>query len=367
MRKILYITISILVIQACNKQGTHFSGFEIDGTISGLDSSYVVLKEISGGTLNTMDSTYILNGIFTLRGYVESPELCYLIFGDIKKHTRIFIENSKITFNARIDSLDNAIITGSKSHAEFQAYEDEIKPFENKMVDLYQQYRAESDQYNKPLISQIDSLRHALNRDMETYIKNYIGTHRSSIIAPYILSKICDKLKLSEIDSILKLLDKSLFESPYIVDIDKRLQMLKRTEPGNFAPVFEVFDTLDNEITPASFKGKILLISFWASWNATSRRDNQLLLKTYKELNGSGLEVLGVALDKSQDDWLKAIKKDNLPWKQVADFKLWESDLAVKYGINEIPFYVLIDRKGVIVSKNPDWNNLVPKIKELIQ
>jgi peroxiredoxin len=367
MKTIYLLIIAFVIFLACNKKRTHKSEFEINGTITEFDSSYVELKSLVDGDLNTIDSMFISNSKFSFKGSVDNPELCYLVFGDMNHIVKIFLENSQINFNAHIDSLENASIHGSKSQNEFKSYEEEIHPFENKMADLFQQYKAASDQNNKPLMGQIDSLRQALNKDMDIYIKNYIGTHKSSKVAPYILSKISNKLKVSELDSLLRLINKSLDESAYIQSLKEKLQILRNLEPGKKAPEFSAIDTADNNFSLSFCNGKVVLINFWASWNDPSRRENLDLLMVYKEFSIDGFEIIGISLDNDKEQWTKAIKEDNLPWKQISDLKLWKSEVVKMYGISEIPFNVLIDKKGIIIDKNLKQKDLKEKLEKLLK
>jgi peroxiredoxin len=367
MQKILYILMVTSIFYSCNKNIPDHKEFQLKGYISGFNSSNVVLKKLTGGELVTFDSVFISDGKFSFKGSVAMPELCFLIFGDMKNHVKIFIENSNMTFSAQIDSLDDAIITGSKSHNEFKSYEEEVHPFQNKMADLFQQYRSASDQNNIPLMEQIDSLRMALNKEMNAFLRTYIGSHKSSAVAPYILSKISNKLNAKELDSMLLLLDKSLTGSVYTKELNERLQILKKTELGKIAPEFTMGDTTSVDFSLSTLKGRIVLVNFWASWNWPSRKENRNLLKTYQEFHLKGFEIAGISLDKDRNQWIKAIREDNLPWKQVSDLKFMKSELVKLYGVDEIPANILIDKEGIIIGKNLTQEELIGKLRKLIK
>jgi peroxiredoxin len=366
MKQIIILFLVFLLIVACKQKGSNYNGFEIDGTIAGYDSSYVMLKKLIDSDLSTIDSAYVLNGKFKLDGELGMPEMCYLEFGDMKHLAKIFLENSKISFYSNYDSLETALITGSKAHYEFMSYEDEIHPFENKMADLYQQYKAASDQRNMLLMGQIDSTREALNKDMDTFIENFIETHKSSAVSPYILSKISSNISVSELDSILGILDKSLDESIYTLELKEKLRIFGNVEIGKEAPDFEANDTSGANISLSLFNGKIVLINFWAAWNSPGRIENHSLLKLYEEYNKNGFEILGVSLDKNKEQWKKAIQEDNLVWTQVSDLKFWKSNIAKLYGISKIPNNVLIDKEGIIIGKNLKPDELRNQLKELL-
>jgi peroxiredoxin len=359
---IFQIAFILLIFNGCVSNS---DGYEINGTISGYDSSYVFLKKITEYNLVSVDSVMVIGEKFKFKGVLPSPQMHYLMFGDMNRLSKIFLENSKINFNAHIDSLQIAQIYGSESHNDFVSYEDEIHPFENKMADLFQQYKAASDQGNSQLMNQIDSTRNALNKDMDTFIKNFIGTNKSSAVAPYILFKISGKLKVSELDSLFDLLDNSLEESLYTQSLKKRIEILKELENGKKAPDFRLNDTGGNQIALSLLKGKVVLLSFWAEWNIPSRLQNQYYSKLYTEFKPKGFEILSVSLDKDKEKWQDAIKNDKLAWSQVSDLKFWDSEVAQLYGVSEIPCSFLIDKEGIIIGKNLSESELRSKLLEL--
>jgi peroxiredoxin len=365
MKTIVLLTFLAFFI-ACNPKVKE-NGYSIDGSITGYDSSYVQLKKFVDGDFITMDSTLVSKGKFNINGTVKMPDLYYLVFGDLQHKTRIFLENSDITFNAHFDSLDVASIKGSKSHVEYVAYQDEIRPYENKMADLYQQYKAASDQKNKLLMNQLDSTMTALDRDMNNFIKNYIGTHKSLVIVPYILYTISYSMEAKELDSLLGTIDKNLDSSIYTKNLKNKVEILKNVEIGKQAPDITLNDTAGKPVSLSSFKGKYVLIDFWASWCGDCRRENPNNVKLYQDFNKKGLEIFGISLDRNRGEWVNAIKKDKLSWTHVSDLKFWYSAAAKLYGISSIPHTFLINKEGVIIAKNLYGDELRAKVKEVLK
>ncbi|MGZ3901382.1 MAG: TlpA family protein disulfide reductase, partial [Bacteroidia bacterium] len=101
----------------------------------------------------------------------------------------------------------------------------------------------------------------------------------------------------------------------------------------------------------SSFKGKVVLIDFWASWCGPCRREMPNVVKAYSKYKDKGFEIYGVSLDQDKDRWIEAIKKDGITWPQVSDLKYWECEAAKIYGVQGIPFTVLLDKEGKIIAK----------------
>ncbi len=367
MKKSIFLIATLAIFFACSQKADIATNFTIDGSISGFDSAYVQLKKVVDGELKTLDSVLVSQGKFSFKDSVGMPEMYFLVFGDNRHRVGLFLDNSQITFSANFDSLENATITGSKSHDEFKSYKDEILPFDNKMADLSKQYKAASEQKNEALMNQIDSSWEALDNDMNTFIKNYIGTHNKSAVAPYILSRISYGLEVNQLDSMLNLLDKSLDSSSYTINLKQRSEVLRKVEIGKQAPDFTLNDTTGNPITMSAFKGKYLLIDFWAAWCGPCRRENPNNVKLYKDFKNKGFEILGVSFDRAREDWVAAIKKDGLSWPQVSDLKFWQSEAGKLYGVSSIPHTVLLDKDGIIIAKNLRGDELRAKIAELLK
>jgi peroxiredoxin len=135
---------------------------------------------------------------------------------------------------------------------------------------------------------------------------------------------------------------------------------------GSEAIDFTQNDTTGKPVTLSSFKGKYVLVDFWASWCHPCRLENPNVVATYNKFKSKNFTIISVSLDKARDPWIEAIKQDNLRWTHVSDLKFWNNDIAIKYKITSIPQNFLIDPSGKIVAKNLRGPDLESKLCELI-
>jgi peroxiredoxin len=136
---------------------------------------------------------------------------------------------------------------------------------------------------------------------------------------------------------------------------------------GAMAPAFTQNDIDGKPIKLSDFKGKYVLIDFWASWCGPCRGENPNVVSAYAKYHDKGLEILGVSLDTKKEAWIKAIADDNLTWKHVSDLKGWKNEVGALYGIQSIPANLLIDPTGKVIAKDLRGTALTDKLAEILK
>jgi peroxiredoxin len=148
----------------------------------------------------------------------------------------------------------------------------------------------------------------------------------------------------------------------------QKFQPPQETEwTGKQAPELSLPDMNGKEIKLSSFKGKYVLVDFWASWCLPCRQENPNVVQAYNKYKNKNFTILGVSLDKEKDDWLHAIQKDKLSWTQVSDLREWNSLAVSTFAFTGIPFNVLVDPDGKIIAQSLRGNELEKKLEEVLK
>lgn len=165
--------------------------------------------------------------------------------------------------------------------------------------------------------------------------------------------------------NIYQKFEKEYPKSMYIEILKPYLAPLLKTQIGSIMEI-TLPDTSGKLFSTKNFKGKILIIDFWASWCGPCRMENPNMVKLYQAFKDKGLEIVGVSLDRDSKAWKEAIRKDNLSWIHISDVKGWQSAAAREYGINSIPQMFVLDKQGKIIAKNLRGEALYKKIESLL-
>ena len=197
---------------------------------------------------------------------------------------------------------------------------------------------------------------------------SFIKTNPNSLISLFVVESIGGALPdYNVVEPLFNLLSPAIRSSTLGVAYAASLEKINATAIGAVAPDFTMTDTTGKEVSLHDFKGKYVLVDFWASWCGPCRAENPNVLKNYNANKDKGFTVLGVSLDHAgaKDKWLKAIHDDHLTWTQVSDLQDWQNTAAKLYSVQLIPQNFLIGPDGKIVARNLRGDDLSNELSKL--
>jgi peroxiredoxin len=343
--------------------------YTIKGKIDGSDSVTFYLQKKDAGKIVTIDSAVSKKGSFTMKGgAIEYPQLVMLIAGTTRKRTPFYLENSEITISGNIDSLYKARVKGSKTQDEYNSLIMANKSLSEKYSKTSQELQFARKSANPERLAQLTSQTDSIKKEMRKLQKDFVRNNPASFVTPSILASLSYSMEPEELEPLINNLDSAVASVPQVAGIKERLEALKTVSAGKKAPLFTMNDANGNPVTLASRIGpKLLLLDFWAAWCKPCREENPNLVKVYKEFHRKGFDIISVSLDRTKEEWLKAIKSDKLEWTQVSDLKYKNNAAAQLYLINSIPANFLIDETGTIIGKNLFGDDLYKKVKEVLE
>jgi peroxiredoxin len=364
MKKIIYLFVIAIMMSACSSE----PHYVVKGKIAGSDSITFYLQKREAGKVVNFDSAVSKKGIFKFKGgSVDYPQTVQLIAGNTRKRTSFYLENSVINVEGSIDSLFKAEITGSKTQDEYKALIELNKPLSEIYSKKITEFREASQSGNAARQSEIEKSLDSIQTEMLKNRKDFIMNNPSSYVTPAILGGISYDMEADELEAIINKLDTAISALPQIVSIKERIAVMKTVAIGQKAPDFSMNDVDGKSVSLSSLVGsKLLLIDFWAAWCGPCRDENPNVVKVYSEFRKKGFNILGVSLDNSREDWIKAIADDKLTWTHVSDLQRGSNAAAILYAVNVIPSNFLLDQTGTIIAKNLSGEDLYNKVKEVL-
>lgn len=355
---------------ACKER--RYGAFVISGKIDNAPSDKVYLEHLPFGGKEpvVVDSTTIKkDGQFELRS-IANEEGIYGLAIDKGPEVLLINDNNGIRVKLDMNNFKSYTTDGSdastKLHQFLDVYSKEY-PKLTSLIKLDDSLR--STKITDSVATVLSSQEDAQLKKVNTVIHDAITNTSSPALRYYLIGKAYATMQPEEIK---KLADASANDFKEHSGLAYLKTIANAAVPnyelsGKQAPEISLTDTAGKAITLSSFRGKYVLVDFWASWCAPCRAENPNVVATYKKYKDKNFTILGVSLDKSKGAWKDAIETDKLSWTQVSDLKEWDSDVVKPYHINGIPFNVLLDPERKIIAFGLTGKKLERKLEEVLK
>jgi len=387
MKKIIWFALVILGF-ACSRDG---GKTVIKGQLDNCKGKYIYLKEITVKGDGIADSVMPSeSGKFKFVKELQNPAF-YLLYTKAQKPiTIVALPKEKIIVTGSSDSLFyNYRVEGSEESKRAQMIKLLLDRTMNKLDSINKVYQQFLDNPNIVQIKQ--TLTNNYNRFIDEHreftimfldqdpasISNLIALYQQ--VEPetktYVLYKDEDFKYFDRVDSFLyrKYPNSAHVQALHANVSEMRQQQNKEkmqkliSAMGAPAPEIALPSPKGDTIRLSSFKGKYVLVDFWASWCSPCRDENPNLVAIYAKYKQRGFEIFQVSLDKTKEAWLKAIRNDNLTWVNVSDLQMWQSEAAKTYNVEAIPASFLVDKEGVIIARNLKGDALDERLRAIFE
>lgn len=344
--------------------------YTIDGNVRGLENDTAILS-ISGSREFKTDTAFIKNGKFHFSGVVSEPTNAHLSTRKRRLDLSLFLEPGNIAVNGDLSLSDKINVTGTQDNVDLTELNAKENAGSANIKSLKSAYKKAKDENDTLAVTKLTS---QLNEAFEHFGKlrtkarlEFIKTHPTSLASAAALYVVQDDVSWQELEPLYQNLSPRVKKNQFCNRIPDKIAAGRRTDIKMEAPGFTIKDINGKPVNLSSFRGKYVLLDFWASWCVPCRQENKTVLKVYEKYRNTNFTVLGISLDENEARWKEAVIKDGLTWTNVCDLKATNGEVVKLYGVQPIPDNFLVDPQGKIIGRKLYGEKLEQKLEEVLK
>lgn len=369
MNKLISLLANLLMLAGlAHSQQNSKKQFVLQGRVLNQKQGWVYLSYTDKDDRHVRDSAALKNGTFQFKGFISEPTMAMLNGKmqtrsvDDPNYTAIYLEPTVMKVAVKENAFKEAKVLGSKSQNENEELQSKLNKIRNRWKVVFDTLSAVNKRSNFQFQELKNWVLKPYGDEVEEIYKEFLVTHPASYVSPLALHSLAGELTADSLAMYYNRFPEGVKNTSFGKMVKEELERRKIGVPGTFAASFSAADINGNKLNLTDYKGKYVLLDFWASWCVPCRKGNPHLLSLYSRYKDKGFEIIGIASDDGKEEaWKKAVEQDKIGvWKHVLSGydqekrmrgEKNENHIGPKYGIATLPTKILVDPNGMIIGR----------------